>query len=439
MKSMLVVLIIIISTQILDTSLNRINTFIINLYSSFWNLCIFIILIFAFLVAQYFILKYVLPEVKGIRIGGKIRSTSMHFSVMIAQFVLATILLLVILQIVMNSQYDTRLIISSAAVSYFISIFMMSILTQRFLAWFFHNRKPVVLFYGIATASICVNAALTFTIMDLLLIGQPFNAEQTVQGVAPFLPNEVNFLYDAFTASSILSFTLTWIATAFLFYHYSQKLAGVRFWILISLPLVYYALQFMPSFLNLLYSYKFTDPVTFGILYTIVFAASKTAGGILFAAAFWSLAKKMRDRRLKKYMIISAIGLALVFSSDQAIILSGRPYPPFGLYTICFLGLASYLALVGIYYAAISAAQDSNLRLLIRDSVRRQSNLLDFISSAQMEVQIRNTILEILNKTSLEMNSDTGVQSSLSDQEIRLYIDEALTEVKKARGMKSDK
>ena len=138
-------------------------------------------------------------------------------------------------------------------------------------------------------------------------------------------------------------------------------------------------------------------------------------------------------------MIISAVGLALVFSSDQAIILSGRPYPPFGLYTICFLGLASYLALVGIYYAAISAAQDSNLRLLIRDSVRRQSNLLDFISSAQMEVQIRNTVLEILNKTSLEMNSDTGVQSSLSDREIKLYLDEALTEVKKARGMKSDK
>ena len=128
-------------------------------------------------------------------------------------------------------------------------------------------------------------------------------------------------------------------------------------------------------------------------------------------------------------MIISAVGLALVFSSDQAIILSGRPYPPFGLYTICFLGLALYLALVGIYYDLL-AAQDSNLRLLIRDSVRRQSNLLDFISSAQMEVQIRNTVLEILNKTSLEMNSDTGAQFSISDREIKLYLDEALTEVK---------
>ncbi len=73
------------------------------------------------------------------------------------------------------------------------------------------------------------------------------------------------------------------------------------------------------------------------------------------------------------------------------------------------------------------------------DSVRKQSNLLDFISSAQMEVQIRNTVLEILNKTSLEMISDTGVQSSLSDREIKLYIDEALTEVKKARHMRSDK
>ena len=51
-----------------------------------------------------------------------------------------------------------------------------------------------------------------------------------------------------------------------------------------------------------------------------------------------------------------------------------------------------------------------------------------------MEEQIRNTVLEILNKTSLEMNSDTGVQSSISDREIKLYLDEALTEVKKVRG-----
>ena len=43
------------------------------------------------------------------------------------------------------------------------------------------------------TASICVNGALTFTIMDLLLIGQPFNAEQTVQGVSPFLPTNSIF------------------------------------------------------------------------------------------------------------------------------------------------------------------------------------------------------------------------------------------------------
>lgn len=50
MKSILVVLVIIISTQILDTSLNRINTFIINVNSLFWNVCVFIFLIIAFLV-----------------------------------------------------------------------------------------------------------------------------------------------------------------------------------------------------------------------------------------------------------------------------------------------------------------------------------------------------------------------------------------------------
>jgi hypothetical protein len=55
-------------------------------------------------------------------------------------------------------------------------------------------------------------------------------------------------------------------------------------------------------------------------------------------------------------MIIFGVGLALVFSSDQAIILFGRHYPPFDLFTISFLGLASYWTLIGIYYAAILAA-----------------------------------------------------------------------------------
>lgn len=207
---------------------------------------------------------------------------------------------------------------------------------------------------------------------------------------------------------------------------------------LVGIPLIYFIPQFEPSFLSLFSSYRLSDPVTFGIIYTIIFAASKTVGGILFAVAFWSTARKLTDGRLKKYMIISGVGLALVFSSDQAIILSGRPYPPFGLFTISYVGLSSYMMLVGIYYSAISAAQDSRLRHMIRSSVQTQSNLLEFISVAQMEVQIQRRVLDSLSKTSFEMTGNTGVQSSLNEHDIKEYLHEVIEEVKKSRKIKSD-
>ena len=147
MKSMLVVLVIIISTQILDTSLNHINTFIINVNSLFWNVCIFIFLIIAFLVVEYLILKYVQPEVKGIKIGGKIHSTSLHFCVMIAQYVLARSYWSSE-QIVMNSQYETRLLISSAGCQLFYKYFYDGNFDTAFFSRFLPNRKRVVLCYG---------------------------------------------------------------------------------------------------------------------------------------------------------------------------------------------------------------------------------------------------------------------------------------------------
>jgi hypothetical protein len=60
---------------------------------------------------------------------------------------------------------------------------------------------------------------------------------------------------------------------------------------LIGIPLAYFVPQFELSFLFLFSSYRLSDQVTFGIIYTIIFAATKTVGGILFAAVFWNIAK----------------------------------------------------------------------------------------------------------------------------------------------------
>src|SRR5262249_54830575 len=144
--------------------------------------------------------------------------------------------------------------------------------------------------------------------------------------------------------------------------------------------------------------YNLTGSVSFSIIYTILFSSSKPIGGLLFAAAFWSMARRIGIRQLRDYMIISAYGLALIFGSQQAIILANKPYPPFGLATISFLGLASYLMLMGIYSSAVSVSEDSKLRNLIRKFAITELRLLDSIGTAQMEREIEKRVMALAKR-----------------------------------------
>jgi hypothetical protein len=215
-------------------------------------------------------------------------------------------------------------------------------------------------------------------------------------------------------------------------YHYSKTVGKIRYWIIVSITLVYFLTQFQPLFFSLLSSYSLAQPFTFAAIYTIIFSASKPGGGVLFAAAFWSIAKKINSKQLRNYMIISAYGLALIFGSEQAIILANRPYPPFGLATISFLGLSSYLLLVGIYSSAISVSEDSKLRQSIR-SFAIQSKLLDSIGTAHMEQEIQRRVLTLTKQNQHKMEEETGIHSSLTDDDLKEYLEQVIEEVKKER------
>ena len=129
-------------------------------------------------------------------------------------------------------------------------------------------------------------------------------------------------------------------------------------------------------------------------------------------------------------MIISAYGFVLLFISEQAILLSYLAYPPFGFAAVSFMGLASYLIFRGIYSAAISVSQDSNLRQSIRNFAIKESKLLDSIGTAQMEQEIQKRVVTVTKQNKDRMEEQTGIEASLSEQEVKQYLDLVLKELK---------
>jgi hypothetical protein len=107
-------------------------------------------------------------------------------------------------------------------------------------------------------------------------------------------------------------------------------------------------------------------------------------------------------------------------------------YPPFGMIERAFLVLSSFLFSMGIYSAAISVSQDAKLRQLIRKHAK-EARPLHPLASAQMEADIQGKVVKIVQEQAATMARETGVQSSMTDQDVKQYLDAVIGEISKRK------
>jgi hypothetical protein len=236
-----------------------------------------------------------------------------------------------------------------------------------------------------------------------------------------------------FQITSVASYILMWIATAVLLRNNMRKLGRVKYWTLVSIPLIYFLIQFQPLVLQVLFPLRMNEPVMFSLIYTLFFSVSRYIGGLLFGIAFWSIGIRVSNDKLIDFLTLSAYGLVLFFASNQAILLATAGFPPFGVSTICYIGLASYLVLVGIYSSAISVAQDVNMRKSIKKSLEEQSTLLHKIATSEMEREVASNIINSIKRISKQTEQQTGIESSMEEDDIKNYVAQIIKEMKRNR------
>ena len=97
------------------------------------------------------------------------------------------------------------------------------------------------------------------------------------------------------------------------------------------------------------------------------------------------------------------------------------------------MGLSSYLLLLGVYSSAISVSEDSKLRQSIRNFAIKESRLLDSIGIAQMEQEIEKRVLALTKQNQYRMTEESGIQPSLSEEDMKEYLQQVIEEVKNER------
>jgi hypothetical protein len=395
------------------------------------TMAVFTLISLVYFVGQFIIILFVKNRSKQIHESPNMRFYRIYKITITVQIALSTILLFVILQVVTVSYYFLAPLVAAVTISYGLAIAMMAFLMKSFLSWFRTSKNSVILAYGISAATLAIYLGFTLFFAATVLLDRPAEVRTAVTRVPFFMPGSISSILDNIhSLTSIVSFITLWTSTVLLLHHYSQKVGRIKYWIVVSLPLVYFLSQFPTLFLNLFNSIIRENPIFFGSLLTFVFTLSKPVGGILFGIAFWTISRHVRRTiAVRDYLLISALGFVLLFSSDQAILLINVAYPPFGGAAVSFMGLSSYLIFVGIYYSAISISHDDKVRREIKKFAMQESRLLDSIGSAQLEKDIAEKVTAI-RQIQNSATQNLGVQPSIDESEIQKYLEEVLGEMK---------
>ena len=424
---------------IADTMINYVSDLIVPFLISTGSLIFFIVIVVVYIFGLFFITEFVKRQSREIR--AKDRYVRLINSiVMAAMYVLVAIIILVVSEILITSQYHTLMLIATTAIIELVTIGVLGFFAERFFSWFKVNRNSmVVLLYGLSFAVSALSLAI-ISIQDLYLLplkDPMVNAQSEVIFPYDYIEPGSFFdsLFSAYRYVDLVSFVLLICATGFLLRHYFKKLGKLKFWIVISLPLLYYLSTFIETF------GLYTPSTDLEWLYWWLYISlNSTAGGILFGIAFLTVAETIRHNSpVRQYLRITAFGFILMFISNQ-VTLIGASYPPFGITTMSFLLLASYMIFLGLYSTAISISQDNQLRKSIKKFATHDTNLLSSIGTAQMDQEIQRTVnsmKQVVQKQEKELEEQTGIEANMAEDEMKNYLQEVMQEIGKANNKPS--
>lgn len=175
------------------------------------------------------------------------------------------------------------------------------------------------------------------------------------------------------------------------------------------------------------------DPVLIGIILTSIFTISLVVEGIPFGITFIRLSSKFpKNNTMRNYLIIAGYGFMFLLISNNGVLLATVPYPPYGVLSVTFMGVASYSILLGIYSSAIAASNDAELRKF----VLHEGKLLDSIGIAEVQKMLEDRASQMLLENQKFMSGEVGF-ATLSKDEVKIQVEEVMEELIKIRSRKN--
>jgi hypothetical protein len=412
---------------VLDSTIIKFASYTGQQLPTSWNVKIFIAFSFVFSIISILFLymtrkttesPYTLP------INIKYLSGFFFFS----QTTTISIISIIILQMILSNKYNIALIRTETYLAYISTLIFLIFLVFLFIGWFKSKRNYIIMLFTLSFALLIINLVISLIYLDSYFyrsvkpIIEPYHITSFVTnfGGSSF-HQQIAFAHDMV---SILSFSFMWIATAILLSHYRFKMGKIKYFILISIPLIYYLFPFEGYFGNIFFSLILDYPISFAIVYILIFSATKQIGALFFSIFFLIASTLIAKSKVRQSILFSAVGMAIIFGSLEIATLQYAVYPPFGLITTVFMPLGSYLLFIGILSSAQNISRNIQIRKEIYKSAYSQLDLFKIIGMAQMEKELLKRYKFVSKYTNMpeEVNK-------LDQDEIREIVHDVVNEL----------
>jgi hypothetical protein len=429
-KRFFALMVVVIVTITVDSQIGYVADFIPERLSSNVGVFTFIVIAVVFAITQYLILAHIKKSNKETtqRVP---HLSKLHTGVSVAQYSLAVVIAVVILLILLTQQYNIIALYIVYVFSFGLWILTLALLAKAFFSWYkFSSKNIIVLIFTLSMIAYIVNG----------ITGLAENSDMLAQQKKIITSIDVAY-FPEFSIESVgsqigmanhivstVAYILTWIGTVKMLFPYIKKLGKIKFWIIMGVAMIYYLIEFPLFVLGYFTPSENVDAMT----NVLIFSFAGIMSGIIFGAAFLSVARTLRKGSdLRNHMIIAAYGFLLFYISGSAMA-SQAAYPPYGIVSISFIGISCYLIYTGLYSSAVTVSQDTTLRLSIRKSLDEQAKFLHSVGSAHMEQELQSTVMKIAKKHLDVLTEKTGVESSMTESDIKEYMTMVLNEIHKS-------
>ncbi len=370
--------------------------------------------------------------------GNPKKLNPLFVTVVINQLIISGLLITIIFQMISFSYYDRNILISIVFMASISSIGISAIMLVRFFQWFRDRKKYLLLIYIIAFSFLIIKSliAVIYLHQELIHHGLSVKPNETrlmilnLSNINADLSEILRSIYDY---SSILFFLSFWITTSLMLREYSTKYGKTKYWILMGIPLIFFLIQDYVIHLDFFTNLLLYSPNFLGMVYTILPNIILLVVGICFAIGILKGTKVINNENISNALMISAIGIVLLVGSFEIFGVFVGAYPPHGLVTISYMGLASFLLLIGIFSFAKNITSD----MIIKNKIYRllDTHIIKDIGISELTTKSLKNVEKLLQFVD---DGDEIGRKEISDEELKRILDEVVSELKEFKRKDSD-